>query len=36
MSEEHRAVSVDCGKMQQIFVSAVEQHRTEDWETYLN
>ena len=28
-------MSVDFPKMQQIFLSAVEQHRPEDWEDYL-
>jgi len=36
MPEERRAVSVNFAKMQQIFLSAVERHRPENWETYLD
>ena len=34
--EEERTVAVDFAKLQEIFLIAVEQHRPEDWDAYLN
>jgi WD40 repeat protein/serine/threonine protein kinase len=34
--EERPAVTVDFAKLQEVFLAAVERHRPEDWDTYLN
>jgi eukaryotic-like serine/threonine-protein kinase len=34
--QERRAVSVDFAKMQEIFLAAVERHRPEEWDAYLD
>src|SRR5262249_17657717 len=34
--KERRAVTVDFAKLQEIFLAAVEHHRPEDWDAYLN
>jgi serine/threonine protein kinase/WD40 repeat protein len=34
--KERRAVSVDFAKMQGIFLAAVERHRPEEWDAYLD